>query len=168
MFLCRLKDLIGLQCRRPVKLGTFERAPVRSCPVSQAPTFSNPIIYGAKFATCRAQEAHVWRIQEIVDGVYEKYKNVDDGEVATYIPELRKADPKHFGICLATMDGHMVRAGDWDKEFTIQSMCKPFASQMALEQFGMEETLNTWVLSPAAMRSTPSSWIRKPRGHSTR
>ena len=84
---------------------------------------------------------HVLRIQEIVDAIHEKYKNVDDGEVATYIPELGKADPKHFGICLATMDGHVFRAGDWDKEFTIQSMCKPFAFQMALEQFGMEETL---------------------------
>ena len=115
-----------------------------------------------------ATPAHVWRIQEIVDGVYEKYKNVDDGEVATYIPELRKADPKHFGICLATMDGHMVRAGDWDKEFTIQSMCKPFAFQMALEQHGMEETLITWVLSRAVIRSTPSSSIRKPPGRSTR
>ena len=83
--------------------------------------------------------AHLQQIQEIVDATYEKYKNIDDGKVATYIPELGKADPNHFGICLATVDGHVFRVGDWDKEFTIQSMCKPFAFQMALEQCGPEE-----------------------------
>jgi hypothetical protein len=35
-----------------------------------------------------------------------------------YIPELGKADSKHFAICLATRDGHVFCAGDWDKEFT--------------------------------------------------
>src|SRR5437762_3145130 len=81
------------------------------------------------------------RIQEVVDDVYEKYRNVDDGEVATYIPELGKADPRDFGICLVTVDGRIFRAGDCDKEFTIQSMCKPFAFQMALEKHGVAETL---------------------------
>src|SRR5712692_6936574 len=93
--------------------------------------------------------AHLSQMQEIVDGIYEKCQNVDDGEVATYIPELGKANPKHFGICLATVDGHVFRAGDWDKEFTIQSMCKPFAFQMALEQCGLEETLKHVGVEPS-------------------
>ena len=76
--------------------------------------------------------AYASRIQDILDGIYEKYTDIDEGEVATYIPELAKADPKHFGICLTTADGNVFRAGDFDKEFTIQSMCKPFAFQMAL------------------------------------
>jgi glutaminase len=95
-----------------------------------------------------ATPAHA-QMQEIVDAVYEKYKNVDDGEVATYIPELSKADPKHFGICITTVDGHVFRAGDWDQEFTIQSMCKPFAFQMALEQHGVEETLKHVGVEPS-------------------
>jgi glutaminase len=45
--------------------------------------------------------------------------------VATYIPELGKANPDHFGICLATVDGQSFCAGDCDEEFTIQSICKP-------------------------------------------
>ncbi len=89
------------------------------------------------------------QVQEVVDEIYEKYKNVEDGEVATYIPELGKADPNHFGICLATVDGRVFRAGDWDKEFTIQSMCKPFAFQMALEQCGLEETLKHVGVEPS-------------------
>jgi len=89
------------------------------------------------------------QIQEILDGVYEKYKNVDEGEVATYIPELGKANPKDFGICLATVDGRVFTAGDCDKEFTIQSMCKPFAFQMALEQCGLEKTLKHVGVEPS-------------------
>ena len=88
-------------------------------------------------------------IQDIVDSIYEKYKNVDDGDVATYIPELGKADPKHFGICLATVEGHVFKAGDFDKEFTIQSMCKPFAFQMALEQHGIQEVLKHVGVEPS-------------------
>ena len=29
------------------------------------------------------------------------------GAIANYIPELGKADPAHFGISLATLDGHV-------------------------------------------------------------
>src|SRR6478752_3183601 len=89
------------------------------------------------------------QIQEIVDAVYEKYKDVDEGEVATYIPELGKANPKDFGICIATVDGDTFHAGDWEKEFTIQSMSKPLAFQMALEQFGLEKTLKHVGVEPS-------------------
>jgi glutaminase len=88
-------------------------------------------------------------IQEIIDGVYEKYKDIDEGTVATYIPELAKADPNDFGICLATVDGQVYTAGDWQKEFTIQSMCKPFAFQMALEKHGREATLKRVGVEPS-------------------
>ena len=80
-------------------------------------------------------------IREIVERIYEKYRSLDEGSVATYIPELAKANPEHFGICMITVDGQVFRCGDWEQEFTIQSICKPFAFQMALEEFGREHTL---------------------------
>src|SRR5712664_2589360 len=83
----------------------------------------------------------ILEIEQIVQHIHQKYQNFDEGDVATYIPELAKANPGHFGICLATVDGRVVRAGDWEHEFTIQSICKPFAFQMALEEFGREDTL---------------------------
>lgn len=89
------------------------------------------------------------QIQKILDSIYAKYKDVDDGTVATYIPELGKANPKSFGICLTTVDGHVFSAGDCDQEFTIQSMCKPFAFQMALEQHGPEKTLKHVGVEPS-------------------
>src|SRR2546430_13699968 len=47
------------------------------------------------------------------------------GAVADYIPELGKADPAHFGISLATLDGHVYEVGDNQIPFTVQSLSKP-------------------------------------------
>lgn len=44
-------------------------------------------------------------VQALLDTLHARYVDVHDGEVATYIPELAKADPNLFGICLATADG---------------------------------------------------------------
>lgn len=89
------------------------------------------------------------QIQKVIDSIYEKYRYVDDGSVATYIPELAKSNPKHFGICLATAEGQVFTAGNWDQEFTIQSMCKPFAFQLALEKHGAEKTLQHVGVEPS-------------------
>jgi len=85
----------------------------------------------------------------MIDEIYEKYRNVEEGQVATYIPELGKADPRDFGICLVTAEGQTFCAGDCDKEFTIQSMCKPFAYQMALEEHGLAGTLKHVGVEPS-------------------
>jgi glutaminase len=61
------------------------------------------------------------------------------GHVANYIPELGKADPDHFGIALATLDGHVYEVGDSRIPFTIQSMSKPFVFALALDTLGAAE-----------------------------
>src|SRR5215813_6016146 len=58
------------------------------------------------------------------------------GAVANYIPELGKADPAHFGISLATLDGHVYEVGDSKIPFTIQSISKPFVFALALDTLG--------------------------------
>jgi glutaminase len=58
------------------------------------------------------------------------------GAVADYIPELRKANPQHFGIALATLDGHVYEAGESAIPFTIQSISKAFVFALALETVG--------------------------------
>jgi glutaminase len=58
------------------------------------------------------------------------------GAVADYIPELGKADPDHFGISLATLDGHVYEVGDTKIPFTIQSVSKPFVFALALDTLG--------------------------------
>jgi len=75
-------------------------------------------------------------MQALVDEVHAKYLPLADGEVATYIPELGKASPDEFGVCLVTADGRIFEAGDCDRLFTIQSISKPFTFGMAIEECG--------------------------------
>ena len=63
------------------------------------------------------------------------------GAVATYIPELAKADPESLAICLVTVDGHVYAVGDSDTPFTIQSMSKPFTYGHALKVHGPDHVL---------------------------
>ena len=60
------------------------------------------------------------------------------GHVADYIPELSKADPAHFGVSIATIDGHVYGVGDSTVPFTVQSISKPFVFALALETLGAE------------------------------
>src|ERR1700756_2510252 len=62
----------------------------------------------------------------------------NSGEVAHYIPELSKANPEHFGISLATLDGHVYEVGDSRLAFTIQSISKAFVFALALDTLGAE------------------------------
>src|SRR5262245_13635395 len=61
------------------------------------------------------------------------------GELATYIPELARADPDLFGLCLASLDGDLHSAGDANALFTIQSVSKPFVYAIALADRGVDE-----------------------------
>jgi glutaminase len=79
------------------------------------------------------------QLQLLVQSMYDEYKSMVDGEVATYIPELGRANPDHLGICLVTADGRVFEAGDCEEPFTIQSISKPFTFGMALEEFGHDK-----------------------------
>ena len=74
----------------------------------------------------------------------EKHAADNSGVVANYIPELAKANPAHFGISLATIDGYVYEVGDSSIPFTIQSISKAFVFALALETVGatvVEETI---------------------------
>ena len=60
----------------------------------------------------------------------------DRGDVATYIPDLARADPKSFGLAVIDADGHMSAAGDSDMPFSIQSISKVFTLTLALGLIG--------------------------------
>jgi len=56
---------------------------------------------------------------EILERVHAEFAPVTAGEVATYIPELARADPSRFGIAVATIDGQVFEVGDAATPFTI-------------------------------------------------
>ncbi|MBY0586948.1 glutaminase A [bacterium] len=87
-------------------------------------------------------------LRDTVTELWEKYRHLDDGNVASYIPELAKADPKWFGISIVSVNGQSVDAGDFEQEFTIQSVSKPFVFGMGLEEFGRDHVLSKIGVQP--------------------
>jgi glutaminase len=73
--------------------------------------------------------------------LHHKHAACADGTVAEYIPELAKADPRWFGIAVATIDGHVYEVGDTRQPFTIQSISKPFVYGLALQDRGRDAVL---------------------------
>jgi glutaminase len=78
-------------------------------------------------------------IQNLIERIYRQYRDQDDGEVASYIPELSKANPDHLGISILSTNGQWFEYGNTDTPFTIQSISKPLTYGMALEIYGAEE-----------------------------
>ncbi|MFT3954969.1 MAG: glutaminase A [Piscinibacter sp.] len=77
-------------------------------------------------------------IQDYLEQLQRRLATIGDGQVASYIPELAKADPSHFGIAIATIDGRVYEAGATRERFTIQSISKPLVYGIALEDRGMD------------------------------
>ncbi len=77
-------------------------------------------------------------IASLLDELLERYATLDDGIVASYIPELADASPASFGIAVATTDGSLYEAGDTRAPFTLQSISKPLTYALALEQLGAD------------------------------
>ena len=79
--------------------------------------------------------------QNYLEALQTTYADIATGAVASYIPELTKADPAWFGIALVTVDGHVYQAGDSRQPFTIQSISKAITYGLALEDSGIEAVL---------------------------
>lgn len=58
------------------------------------------------------------------------------GNVADYIPELAKQDPRKFGMSISTVDGQTFSVGHAAEPFSIQSVSKVFALTIALAKVG--------------------------------
>ncbi len=75
--------------------------------------------------------------QPIIEHIYQDLllrKNY--GEVASYIPELAGIDDEQFGICLAHVSGEIYCAGDWEPQFSLQSIVKVLLLSMAYARLG--------------------------------
>jgi glutaminase len=77
-------------------------------------------------------------IQAALDAAYAKYKDLQEGTNADYIPALAKVDPKIYGIALVTPDGKVYTAGDVKSEVSIQSISKVFTMAKVIEDQGAD------------------------------
>jgi len=111
-----------------------------STPVLQAP--------GAAPASPGTGDA-LHSVQHLIERLHAKHAHLDDGEVATYIPELAKADPNDFGLCLVSAEGRVFEVGDSRKPFTMQSVSKPFVFGIALEEVGRDRVFANVDVEPS-------------------
>ncbi|MBE9004356.1 glutaminase A [Fortiea sp. LEGE XX443] len=84
----------------------------------------------------------------VIQDLYSKYKSLQEGTVANYIPELAKVNPNLFSICIVTVDGQVYEVGDYQQLFTIQSISKVFAYGLALEDHGRDYVLTRVGVEP--------------------
>jgi glutaminase len=77
-------------------------------------------------------------VQQYLDRIRAEHAEVNDGALASYIPELTRVDPNGFGLSLSSGDGYVYESGDAAIEFTIQSISKPFTYALALDRIGQD------------------------------
>jgi len=75
--------------------------------------------------------------QSALNEIYEALLQEENlGAVATYIPELAKVNPDHFGAYFLSTDGDGLGVGDWQVKFSIQSIAKVLSLSLAYQLLG--------------------------------
>ena len=89
-------------------------------------------------------------LNRVLNEAYEIGKaKTEYGNVATYIPELGKADKNDLGICISTQYGMHLSVGQCEKRFTIQSISKIISFAVALEKLGADKVFKRVGMEPS-------------------
>jgi glutaminase len=89
-------------------------------------------------ASVNAADPSAKDFQRVVDAAHAKYKTLQDGKNADYIPILTETPSDLFGVVIVTREGKIYSAGDVDYKFSIQSVSKPFTAALIMNQQGVE------------------------------
>ena len=89
-------------------------------------------------------------MQKILENALEiGRKYIPEGECASYIPELAKADKNHLGVCIRTRGMETFSAGDTKERFTIQSISKVITLMVALQHCGFDKVFEKMNMEPS-------------------
>jgi glutaminase len=96
------------------------------------------VLAGCFMVSCvhAAEPLQPTQIEAALSAAYNKYKTLQEGANADYIPALAKVDSNIFGIALVTPDGQVFIAGDVTSEVSIQSISKVFTAALVMEESG--------------------------------
>lgn len=101
-------------------------------------------------------------LKSIIDN---NLKYTEQGKVASYIPELSKANPSDLGIYVTTLDGKEFFAGEFDKKFSIQSISKVISLMLAILQNGTRTVFSKVGMEPTgdSFNSIVSLEVKNPQ-----
>ena len=91
-------------------------------------------------------------IQAAVDAAFQRYRGLQEGKNADYIPALAQVDPRLFGIAVVTADGRVYTAGDVQTEVSIQSISKVFTMAEVIREQGPQAIAGTIGVDATGMR----------------
>ena len=75
--------------------------------------------------------------KKIIEGVYDKVKSTENrGKLASYIPELVKADPENFAAHISYINGNYFGIGCYQTKFSLQSISKVLTLSLAYKMLG--------------------------------
>src|SRR5262245_4071594 len=97
-----------------------------------------PVLMALASAVPAAQAQTGAQIQAALEAALAKYKDLQEGKNADYIPALAKVDSGIYGIALVTPEGRVYVAGDVRSEVSIQSISKVFTMAKVMEEQGPE------------------------------
>lgn len=97
------------------------------------------------------------RVEQRLEELYQRHLSLQDDTIVRYYkpgigyytPEIAEAEQKLFAICLATTDGEVYHAGDYDRPFALQSISKVFVYGLALEAHGRDHVLERVGVEPS-------------------
>src|SRR5215813_9365339 len=99
-----------------------------------------PVLAAKKTTTVKAAPSGSY--QAAIEQAYGKFKDLQEGKNADYIPALAEVDSKIFGIALVTTDGKVYQTGDIDSKVSIQSISKVFTMAKVIEEQGPDAISN--------------------------
>ena len=87
--------------------------------------------------------------KDLLSMIHKCSKYTKNGKTASYIPILQNADPSCLGICPADNFGHLIKAGDANHLFTIQSIVKILTFTCSLMDSGYQKVAKKVSVEPS-------------------
>jgi glutaminase len=79
-------------------------------------------------------------VQTFVLDAYDRFRSDMRGATSRVYPALGRVAPELFGICVVGTNGRVFGVGDFEVEFSIMSVAKPFVFALVCAELGPEET----------------------------